>query len=54
MVLHRRFFDRQTLLYLDLGHAQLLLPPPPLDDLMRKKVLHGHRRLFGRGLHAVF
>ena len=63
MVLHRRLFlNGETFLYLDLGHAQLL--PTLLDfrrllhlqlllgDLMRKQVLHDHRRLFGRGLHA--
>ena len=26
LVLHHRFLDGQTLLYLDLGHMQLLLP----------------------------
>ena len=47
LVLHCRFLDGQTLLYLDLGHAQLLLPALlnlrcllrlqlPLGDLMRK------------------
>ena len=65
LVLHRRFLDGQTLLYLDLGHAQLLLPTLldllrllhlqlPLDDLMRKQVLHGHHRIFERGSHAEF
>ena len=33
LVLHRRFLDGQTLLYLDLGHVQLLLPA--LLDLRR-------------------
>ena len=61
LVLHCRFLDGETLIYLDLGHVQLLLSALldlrrllhlqlPLDDLMRKEVLHGHRRLFGRGL----
>ena len=54
---HRQFLDGQTLLYLDLGHAQLLLPALldlrrllhlqlPLGELMRKQVLHGHFCLF--------
>ena len=46
LVLHLRFLDGQTLLYLDIGHAQLLLPALldlrrllhlqlPLDHLMK-------------------
>ena len=48
LVLHCQFLDGQTLLYLDLGHAQLLLPA--LLDL--RHLLHLHLPLSAPAGHG--